>query len=141
MSELMPFHRPSSALTRKVQQQLTQLVAETGLSQARVQSRAEVEAARAGRPGSPGGDRGPDADRARVGRDERRPQDRRLIPVLTGLIILGLLLVVVGVFVWRAPGDEATRVTTEQRMAEWQLQQVSAQGREAMRRAAGGDGP
>jgi hypothetical protein len=61
--------------------------------------------------------------------------------VLTGLIILGLLLVVVGVFVWRAPGDEATRVTTEQRMAEWQLQQVSAQGREAMRRAAGGDGP
>jgi predicted XRE-type DNA-binding protein len=47
MSELMPFHRPSSALTRKVQQQLTQLVAETGLSQARVQSRAEVEAARA----------------------------------------------------------------------------------------------
>ena len=47
MSELMPFQRPSAALTRRVQQQLTHIMAETGMSQARVQSRAELEAARA----------------------------------------------------------------------------------------------
>lgn len=65
--------------------------------------------------------------------------------MLTGLIILGLLLLVMSGLAWRAlkgsPTDEATRVATEQRMAEWQLQQVSAQAREAMRRSAGGNGP
>lgn len=60
-------------------------------------------------------------------------------------MILGVLLVVMCVLAWLAlrgsPTDEATRIATEQRMAEWQLQQVSAQAREAMRRAAGGNGP
>lgn len=55
MSDLIPLsslssqslQRPSASLTRQVQRGLTHLVAETGLSQARVQARAEVEATRA----------------------------------------------------------------------------------------------
>jgi hypothetical protein len=46
MSELIPTGRPSLGLQRQVRRELMQLTVETGLTQARVQAGAEIEAAR-----------------------------------------------------------------------------------------------
>lgn len=46
MAERLPIPRPSSGLQRQVQRELTKITVETGLSQARIQRSAEIEAAR-----------------------------------------------------------------------------------------------
>jgi hypothetical protein len=46
MAERMPILRPSGGLQRQVQRELMRLTVETGLSQARIQAGAEIEAAR-----------------------------------------------------------------------------------------------
>lgn len=46
MAERLPIPRPSMGLQRRVQRDLMQITVETGLSQARIQAGAEVEAAK-----------------------------------------------------------------------------------------------
>lgn len=46
MASRLPVPRPSSGLQRQVQRDLMRVTVETGLSQARIQSNAEIEAAR-----------------------------------------------------------------------------------------------
>lgn len=46
MAERLPIPRPSAGLQRRVQRDLMQITVETGLSQARIQAGAEVEAAK-----------------------------------------------------------------------------------------------
>lgn len=46
MADRLPIPRPSSGLQRRVQRDLMQITVETGLSQARIQAGAEIEAAR-----------------------------------------------------------------------------------------------
>lgn len=46
MAERMPIPRPGGGLQRQVQRELMRLTVETGLSQARIQAGAEIEAAR-----------------------------------------------------------------------------------------------
>lgn len=46
MADRLPIPRPSSGLQRRVQKDLIQITVETGLSQARIQASAEIEAAK-----------------------------------------------------------------------------------------------
>ena len=47
MSSLVPFQQPSAAVQRRVQRELGELTISAGMTQARIQAGAEIEAARA----------------------------------------------------------------------------------------------
>ena len=47
MSSIVPFQQPSAAVQRRVQRELGELTISAGMTQARIQAGAEIEAARA----------------------------------------------------------------------------------------------
>lgn len=61
-----------------------------------------------------------------------------MVGFLLGVLVTLLAVVALGIWAFRTsePRD-VSRVQAEQFMAEWEVQRVGAQAREAMRRAAG----